>query len=81
MPLSGLLNNVVGLLTQWQQVQGDFVDDPRRAAHEVSLLVERMLEKVRVNLSSGHASETASTEDLRVAFQRYREFFQRLLSG
>jgi hypothetical protein len=63
-PCSGLLNNV-GLRAQWQQVQGDFVDDPRRAAHEASLLVERMLEKVRVNLSSGHASETASTEDLR----------------
>jgi hypothetical protein len=31
-------------------------------------LVERTLEKVRVNPSSGHASETASTEDLRVAF-------------
>jgi hypothetical protein len=36
-PRSGLLNDVVGLCTQWQQVQGDFVDDPRRVAHEASL--------------------------------------------
>jgi hypothetical protein len=44
-PCSGLLNDVVGLRTQRQQVQGDFVDDPRRAAHEASLLVERMLKR------------------------------------
>jgi hypothetical protein len=48
---------------------------------EASVLVERTLDEIRVNVTSGHTSDTTSTEDLRVSFQRYREFFQRLLSA
>lgn len=78
---AGLLNDVVGLRQQWQHVQGTFVDDPQRAVREASVLVDRTLEEIRANVASGHTSETMSTEDLRVSFQRYREFFQRLLSA
>lgn len=77
----GLLNDVVGLREEWQQVQGTFVDDPQRAVREASVLVDRTLEQIRANVASGHTSETMSTEDLRVSFQRYREFFHRLLSA
>jgi hypothetical protein len=77
----GLLNDVAGLREEWQRVQGTFVDDPQRAVHEASVLVDRTLEEIRVNVGSTHSSETTSTEDLRVSFQRYREFFQRLLSA
>lgn len=77
----GLLNDVAGLREEWQRVQGTFVDDPPRAVHEASVLVDRMLDEIRVNVGSGHTSETTSTEDLRVSFQRYREFFERLLSA
>ncbi|MGH3900370.1 MAG: hypothetical protein ACRDTA_19430 [Pseudonocardiaceae bacterium] len=77
----GLLNDVVGLRNEWQQVQGTFVDDPQRAVREASVLVDRTLEEIRLNVASGHPSEAMSTEDLRVSFQRYREFFQRLLSA
>jgi hypothetical protein len=77
----GLLNDVAGLRDEWQRVQGTFVDDPQRAVQEASVLVERTLEEIRVNVKSKHSSETTSTEDLRVSFQRYREFFQRLLSA
>jgi hypothetical protein len=77
----GLLNDVAGLRDEWQRVQGTFVDDPQRAVREASMLVERTLDEIRVNVTSGHTSQTTSTEDLRVSFQRYREFFQRLLSA
>lgn len=45
------------------------------------MLIDRILDEIRVNVDSMHPSETMSTEDLRVSFQRYREFFQRLLSA
>jgi len=77
----GLLSNAAGLREEWQRVQGTFVDDPQRAVREASVLVERTLDEIRVNVTRGPTSDTTSTEDLRVSFQRYREFFQRLLSA
>jgi hypothetical protein len=77
----GLLHDVASLREEWQRVQGTFVDDPQRAVHQASVLIDRTLEEIRVNVGSTHSSETTSTEDLRVSFQRYREFFQRLLSA
>ncbi len=77
----GLLNDVAGLREEWQRVQGTFVDDPQRAVREASVLVDRILEEIRMNVGTTHLSETTSTEELRVSFQRYREFFQRLLSA
>jgi hypothetical protein len=77
----GLINDVAGLRDEWQRVQGAFVDDPQRAVHEAGVLIDRTLDEIRMNVGSEHPSETMSTEDLRVRFQRYREFFQRLLSA
>jgi hypothetical protein len=77
----GLLNDPAGLRDQWQQVQGTFVDDPARAVHEASVLVDRTLREIHDNVTRGQISDPTSTEDLRVSFQRYREFFQRLLSA
>ncbi len=77
----GLLTDVAGLRYEWQQVQGTFVDDPQRAVQEASLLIDRTLDEIRANVGSRNPSEATSTEDLRVSFQRYREFFQRLLSA
>jgi hypothetical protein len=77
----GLLNNPAGLRDQWQRVQGTFVDDPQRAVQEASVLVERTLQEIHENVTRGQISDPTSTEELRVSFQRYREFFQRLLSA
>lgn len=77
----GLLNDVASLRDEWQRVQGTFVDDPPRAVHEASELIDRTLDEIRANVGSKHPSGTTSTEELRVSFQRYREFFQRLLSA
>ncbi|MGH3780360.1 MAG: hypothetical protein ACRDRO_06960 [Pseudonocardiaceae bacterium] len=77
----GLLTDPAGLRDQWQRVQGTFVDDPQRAVHEASVLVDRTLQEIHQNVARGQTGDPTSTEDLRVSFQRYREFFQRLLSA
>lgn len=77
----GLLNDPGYLRNEWQRVQGTFVDNPQKAVHEASALVERTLREIQENVSRGHNSDPTSTEDLRLSFQRYREFFQRLLSA
>jgi hypothetical protein len=74
--------------SQWQTIQAAFVDDPRRAVKEAdSLVVQTMKrlaeifaderEKLEAQWGSG---EDVDTEALRVALQRYRSFFDRLLS-
>ncbi|MGH3672116.1 MAG: hypothetical protein ACRDSH_16030 [Pseudonocardiaceae bacterium] len=77
----GLLNNPADLRDHWQQVQSTFVDDPQRAVEEASSLVERTLREIHANVTRRPADDPTSTEDLRVSFQRYREFFDRLLSA
>ncbi len=77
----GLLTDPAGLRDQWQRVQSTFVDDPQAAVHEASVLVDRTLQEIQRNVARGQAGNPTSTEDLRVSFQRYREFFQRLLSA
>jgi hypothetical protein len=72
----------------WDSVQAGFVDDPKRCVEQADGLVADFVEQ----LSSGFAKarsrleqqwsrgEEASTEDLRIALKRYREFFDRLLA-
>ena len=74
---------------QWQEIQGRFVDDPRRAVEEGDSLVATLMQRLaetfadeRSNLEKQWDGEgDVSTEDLRVALQRYRSFFDRLLSA
>lgn len=77
-----------GYRTRWSAVQTGFVDEPRRAVSEADGLVTEVMDR----LSSAFANERrrlesqwsrderVSTEDLRVALQRYRSFFERLLT-
>ena len=72
---------------RWQEVQVGFVDEPQRCVQEADGLVAEVMQR----LADGFARERndlesqwagggeASTEDLRVALQRYRSFFNRLL--
>jgi len=74
--------------SQWSDVQSDFVDQPRRAVQDADNLVASLMKK----LAEGFANErqglekqwdrgdNVSTEDLRLALQRYRSFFDRLLN-
>jgi hypothetical protein len=72
---------------RWQDVQVGFVDEPQRCVQDADALVAEVMQRLadgfaqeRRNLESQWAGGgEASTEDLRIALQRYRSFFNRLL--
>lgn len=73
---------------RWTEIQTRFVDEPRGAVEDADGLVANLMqhlaegfakERERLEAQWGRG-EDISTEDLRVALQRYRTFFQRLLS-
>jgi hypothetical protein len=73
--------------SQWSTIQTGFVDEPRHTVEGADKLVAVVMQR----LAEGFANERSglekqwdlgdnvSTEDLRVALQRYRSFFDRLL--
>jgi len=75
--------------SRWTTIQTSFVDDPRKAVEQADELVASMMKRLtevfandRSNLKREWSEgEEASTEDLRLAFHRYRSFFDRLLSA
>ncbi|MGD9809770.1 MAG: hypothetical protein AB7U35_00360 [Sphingobium sp.] len=81
-------DRIDGLRNRWQEVQASFVDEPRRAVEQADELVAGAMKTLaevfadeRANLESQwDRGEDISTEDLRVALQRYRIFFGRLLA-
>jgi hypothetical protein len=81
-------NELEELRNRWSGVQTAFVDEPRRAVEQADGLVAAAMKhlaevfaeersKLEQQWDSG---DNVSTEDLRIALQRYRSFFQRLLS-
>jgi hypothetical protein len=82
-------SDIGDLRARWSNVQAEFVDEPRRAVEKADELVATVMHR----LAEGFATErgslekqwesggSASTEDLRVALQRYRAFFNRLLNA
>jgi hypothetical protein len=74
--------------SQWSKVQTGFVDEPRRTVEDADKLVAAVMQRLAegfANERSGLEKQWArgdnvSTEDLRVALQRYRSFFDRLLT-
>jgi hypothetical protein len=73
---------------RWDTVQIGFVDDPRQAVRQGDELVGQVMKSLAETFSNERATlegqldqtDKASTETLRVALQRYRSFFERLLS-
>ena len=78
----------MSLNKEWQAIQVKFVDSPRSSVEEADALVRKTIETLANSFGEMRASldktwETdreVSTEELRLAFQNYRSFFQRLLS-
>jgi hypothetical protein len=72
--------------SRWDQVQIGFVDDPGRAVQQADELVAEVMKNLADMFARQRAGieaevgDHANTENLRVALQRYRSFFQRLLS-
>jgi hypothetical protein len=77
-----------GLRKRWTEVQAGFVDEPRRAVEQADGLVASAMKRLAEVFAEERSrlekqwdrGDSVSTEDLRVALQRYRSFFQRLLS-
>ncbi|MEU4192525.1 hypothetical protein AB0E69_11525 [Kribbella sp. NPDC026611] len=72
---------------RWDVIQQGFVDDPRNAVTEADKLVDDLLKHLADGFDRQHrgleqqwSDGEPSTEDLRTALQRYRTFFQRLLT-
>ena len=73
--------------SQWSKLQTGFVDEPRRTVEDADKLVAAVMQRLAesfANERSGlekqwDSGDNVSTEDLRVALQRYRSFFDRLL--
>jgi hypothetical protein len=77
-----------GLRMRWDDVQAGFVDDPRDCVQKADGLVSDVVRQLISGFTEARSrleqqwsrGEEASTEDLRVALKRYREFFDRLLA-
>lgn len=74
--------------SRWNSIQTGFVDEPRHAVENADQLVAELMQKLAQSFASEKdkledqwaRGQDASTEDLRVSLQRYRSFFDRLLS-
>ena len=79
----------IDLRRRWEEIQTRFVDDPRRAVEDADDLVAGVMKSLADGFAQAREQlegqwsrgEDVSTEDLRIALQRYRSFFQRLLSA
>ena len=74
---------------EWDDVQAGFVDDPRSSVQRAHGLVTQLVTELTDTFTRERSSlegqwsggGQADTEALRVALQRYRDFFNRLLSA
>jgi hypothetical protein len=81
-------DDLSGLRSRWDDVQAAFVDDPTECVQKADALVAEVVEQLTAGFSGARSrleaqwarGEEASTEDLRLALRRYREFFQRPLA-
>ncbi len=81
-------NELEGLRNRWSAVQTAFVDEPRRAVEQADGLVASAMKRLAEVFAEERSKleqqwdrgDNVSTEDLRIALQRYRSFFHRLLS-
>jgi len=81
-------NEATNFRTRWTEIQAAFVDEPRRAVEQGDALVADVIKRLASTFADERSrlegqwgrGDNVSTEDLRVALQRYRAFFDRLLS-
>lgn len=80
-------NEIGDYRSRWSNIQTGFVDEPRHAVEEADGLVAQLMKKMAEGFANERerlekhwdSGENVSTEDLRIALQRYRSFFDRLL--
>ncbi|MFD9366235.1 hypothetical protein ACFWA6_00815 [Streptomyces sp. NPDC060020] len=72
----------------WNEIQGRFVDDPQEAVRSADALVAEVMQTLARTFSDHKQGlegqwgqgEQVATEELRLALQHYRSFFNRLLN-
>lgn len=77
------------LRRRWEGIQTAFVDEPQQSVQQADALVAEVLRRVAESFSGEREGlesqwgrgEDVSTENLRQILQRYRSFFNRLLSA
>jgi hypothetical protein len=77
-----------GFRSRWGEIQTGFVDDPRHAVEQGDGLVAEVMKRLAESFAEQRAKleqqwdrgDNVDTENLRVALQSYRSFFDRLLS-
>lgn len=77
-----------GFRSRWSEIQTGFVDDPRQAVQQGDGLVAEVMKRLAETFAEERAKleqqwdrgDNVDTENLRVALQHYRSFFDRLLS-
>jgi hypothetical protein len=80
---------VIDFRSRWSDVQAGFVDQPRRSVQQADQLVATVMQRLAQGFANERESlegqwdsgDNVSTEDLRVALQRYRTFFGKLLNA
>jgi len=81
-------NDAADLKKRWSDIQGGFVDEPRKAVEEADSLVAQVIKRLSEVFADERTTlehqwdrgDQISTEDLRIALRKYRSFFDRLLS-
>jgi hypothetical protein len=74
--------------SRWSDIQASFVDEPRRAVELADSLVAETMQRLAQVFATARQNiehqwdrgEDVTTEEFRVTLQRYRSFFDRLLS-
>lgn len=74
---------------RWNEVQLRFLDTPRESVQDADQLVGELLEDLTGRFAAQRSAleerwsggDEVTTEDLRVALRRYRDFFSRLLAA
>jgi hypothetical protein len=74
---------------RWADIQAEFVDRPRESVEQADRLVLEVVDELQTSFTTARerlesqwsGGDEASTEDLRLALQRYRSFFARLLAA
>jgi hypothetical protein len=74
--------------SRWDRIQTGFVDEPRQAVQQADELVAQAIKRLAESFAQERnrleqqwdRGDQVNTEDLRVALQTYRSFFQRLLA-
>lgn len=82
------LEGAKGFRAHWEDVQRGFVDNPRQTVEQADGLVADVIKRLADSFAAERSKlesqwsrgENVDTEDLRLALQHYRAFFDRLLS-